>query len=249
MRRAFIATLGLIVLASAGTLPHVSSPVNAADTRLTGFQTSTSSFVAATDDTRTAAARARAYGNGKKSKRARKGPEHREVLLPAGTPLVLELRSRLASDTSQVENTVRARLHERVSIEGETVLPAGTPVVGFVTNVERSGRVKGRARLALRFTVLRHDGAEYGLRSKEIERVADSTKAEDAAKVGIGTGAGAAVGAVLGGGSGAAKGAAIGAAAGTGTVLATRGEDVRLDVGEVLETQLTAPLRVPVRTR
>ena len=49
--------------------------------------------------------------------------------------------------------------------------------------------------------------------------------------------------------SGAATGAAIGAAAGTGTVLATKGEDVRLDVGTLLDTQLTAPLRVLVVTR
>jgi hypothetical protein len=71
----------------------------------------------------------------------------------------------------------------------------------------------------------------------------------NAAKVGIGAGAGAAVGAILGGGSGAATGAAIGAAAGTGTVLATKGDDVRLEVGSMLETQLTAPLRVLVRIR
>jgi hypothetical protein len=144
---------------------------------------------------------------------------------------------------------VRARLRERVQVDGATVVPAGTQIIGYVTDVERSGRVKGRARVALRFTVIRHDGDEYELRSNEIERVADSTKANDAAKVGIGAGAGAAVGAILGGGSGAAKGAAIGAAAGTGTVLATRGEDVRLEIGEVLETQLTAPLRVLIRVR
>jgi hypothetical protein len=233
VRRSFIATLGLVVCASAWGVPKASSAA-----------------FSLTDATNAAmSAEAQGRGNSKKSKKKSTTPEYREVLLPAGTRLALELRSRLASDTSQVEDTVRARLRERVTIEGQAVLPAGTQVVGYVTDVERPGRVKGRARLALRFTVLRHDGDEYDLRSKEIERVADSTKANDAAKVGIGAGAGAAVGAVLGGGSGAAKGAAIGAAAGTGTVLATRGEDVRFDVGEMLETQLTAPLRVLVRTR
>jgi hypothetical protein len=95
--------------------------------------------------------------------------------------------------------------------------------------------------------MLKHDGDEYDLRTEAVERIAAATKAEDATKVAIGAGAGAALGAILGGGSGAAKGAAIGAAAGTGAVLATRGEEVRLEPGEEVKTRLTAPLPVRVR--
>jgi hypothetical protein len=134
-----------------------------------------------------------------------------------------------------------------VTVDGETVLPQGTEVEGRVIDVERSGRVKGRARVALRFTMLAHEGDEYDVRSEAIERVANATKAKDATKIGIGAGAGAAVGAILGGGDGAIKGAAIGGAAGTGAVLATRGEEVRLDAGEPLVTRLTSPLTVRVR--
>ena len=212
MRRSFTATLRVVVCASAWSVLQASSPVSAAGGSPTGLPISTSSLTEGTNAAMSAEAQGR--GNNKKSK---KKSTTREVLLPTGTSLALELRSRLATDTSQVEDTVRARLRDGVAIEGQTVLPAGTQLVGHVTEVERSGRVKGRSRLAVRFTVLRHDGDEYDLRSKEIERVADSTKGSDAAKVGIGAGAGAAVGAVLGGGSGAATGAAIGAAAGTGT--------------------------------
>ena len=193
-----------------------------------------------------------APGNGHgKDKKARKAEErdYREVVLPSGTPLALELRSAIASDASHVEDSVRARLRKPLTADGRTILPAGTQVVGYVTDVERPGRVSGRAKIAMRFTVVRHDGEEYDMRTKAIEREAESTKGKDAAKVGIGAGAGAAVGAVLGGGSGAATGAAIGAAAGTGSVLATKGEDVRLDVGTLLDTQLTAPLRILVLTR
>lgn len=184
-------------------------------------------------------------GKAKKAKKA----DYREVVLPTGTNLQLELRSAIGSDASQVEDTVRARLRKALTVEGRTILPAGTQVVGYVTDVERAGRVNGRAKLALRFTVVRHDGEEYDMRTRTIEREAESTKGKDAATIGIGTGAGAVVGAVLGGGSGAATGAAIGAAAGTGTVLATKGDDIRLDVGTLLDTQLTAPLRVVVPSR
>jgi hypothetical protein len=194
------------------------------------------------------AAQGKGHGKDKKHKKVDER-DYREIVLPAGTNLYLELRSGIASDTSQVEDTVRARLRRPVTADGRTILPAGTQVVGYVTDVERSGRVSGRAKIALRFTVVRHDGEEYDMRTRAIEREAESTKGKDAAKVSIGTGAGAAIGAVLGGGSGAATGAAIGAAAGTGTVLATKGDDVRLEVGTLLDTELTAPLRVVVLTR
>ena len=173
--------------------------------------------------------------------------EFREVLLPAGTVLRLQLWTPIASDSAQVEDSVRATLRDGVTLDGALVVPAGAEVIGYVTEVERSGRVKGRARVVFRFTRLRHDSDTYDIRTDSIERVAAATKGEDATKIGIGAGAGAALGAMLGGGSGAAKGAAIGAAAGTGAVLATRGEEVRVEAGETVDTSLTAA--VPVRVR
>ena len=192
------------------------------------------------------AAQGKGHGKDKKARKAQPR-EYREVVLPTGTTLALELRSAIASDASQIEDMVRARLRKPLTADGRTILPAGSQVVGYITDVERSGRVSGRAKIAMQFTVVRHDGDEYDMRTRTIEREAESTKGKDAAKVGIGTGAGAAVGAVLGGRSGAATGAAIGAAAGTGTVLATKGEEVRLDVGTPLDTQLTAPLPMLIR--
>lgn len=174
-------------------------------------------------------------------------PTYREVTLPAGTTLPLELKTAVASDTSQVEDPVRASLRRAITIDGTQVLPAGTEVVGAVTQAERSGRVKGRARVAFRFTALNHAGDRYDIRTESIARVAEATKGEDATKIGVGAAAGAAVGAILGGGDGAAKGAAIGGAGGTGVVLATRGKEVRLGPGLDVNTKLTAPLTVRVK--
>ena len=174
-------------------------------------------------------------------------PTYREVTLPAGTALPLELRTAVASDTSKVEDTVRATLRRGITIEGRQVLAAGTEVAGAVTNVERSGRVKGRARVGFRFTSLEHAGERYDIRTEAIGRLAEATKGEDATKIGIGAGAGAALGALVGGGSGAAKGAAIGGAGGTGVVLATRGKEVRLGPGTSVNTKLTAPLTIRVK--
>lgn len=177
-----------------------------------------------------------------------KPPVYREVTIPAGTTLRLDLKSAVASDSSQVEDTVRASLRQAVTIDGQPVLPVGTELVGVVTDVDRSGRVKGRAHVAYRFTSLRHDDERYDIRTATISHEAEATKGEDAKKIAIGAGAGAAVGAILGGGDGAAKGAAIGGAAGTGTVLATRGKEVRLGPGANVTTRLTVPLTVRVKT-
>ena len=174
-------------------------------------------------------------------------PVYKEVTLPAGTTLRLDLKSSVASDTSKVEDAVRAALRQAVVVDGKTVLPVGTELAGTVTEVERSGRVKGRARIAYRFSSLRHDSERYDIRTATIAHEAAATKKKDATKIAIGAGAGAAIGAIFGGGGGAAKGAAIGGGAGTGAVLATRGDEVRRGPGADVTTKLTAPLTVRVK--
>jgi hypothetical protein len=194
-----------------------------------------------------AAAATEATAKAEESAAAPSVPQYREVTLPAGTTLRLRLQSAVASDSSRVEDTVRAELREAVVVDGATVLPAGTALTGVVTDVERSGRVKGRARIAYRFNAISYEGERYDDTTAPVAHEAEATKREDATKIAVGAGAGAAIGALLGGGDGAAKGAAIGGAAGTGAVLATRGEEVRLGPGASVTTRLTAPLTVRVR--
>jgi hypothetical protein len=171
-----------------------------------------------------------------------------EVVVPEGTTLRLRLRSAVASDTSRVEDPVRAELRDAVIVDGATVLPVGTVFTGLVTDVERSGRVKGRARVAYRFDSLNYAGDRYDVATARLSHQAEATKGEDATKIAVGAGTGAAVGALLGGGSGAAKGAAIGGAAGTGVVLATRGKEIRLGPGASVTTRLTAPVTIRVQS-
>ncbi|MGH8188104.1 MAG: hypothetical protein ACREUC_16210, partial [Steroidobacteraceae bacterium] len=44
-------------------------------------------------------------------------PTYREVTLPAGTTLPLELKTAVASDTSQIEDSVRASLRRAITID------------------------------------------------------------------------------------------------------------------------------------
>jgi hypothetical protein len=178
---------------------------------------------------------------------APQAPTFREVTLPAGTTLRLELQSAVASDSSKVEDAVRASLRQAVMIDGREAIPAGADLAGVVTDVERSGRVKGRARVAYRFSSIEAGGERHDIATAPLVHEAEATKSEDATKIAIGAGAGAAIGVILGGGDGAAKGAAIGGGAGTGTVLATRGKEVRLGPGADVTTRLTAPLTLRIR--
>jgi hypothetical protein len=141
-------------------------------------------------------------------------------------------------------------LRRPLVVDGVEVVPAGATIVGSVTDAQRSARVKGRARLALRFHSLTVDGEEaLDVASATIAREAAGTKKEDAARIGIGAGAGAVIGAIAGGRKGAVVGGTVGAGAGTGVVLATRGDEVTLAAGTVLATSLTRPLMVRVRER
>ena len=193
-----------------------------------------------------------ANGDGAPAKEGGDAPSmYREVTIPAGAVLPLELRSTVASDSSNVEDRVRAVLRRPVKVNGVEALPAGTAVLGHVTSAERSARVKGRASIAFRFTEidLPGEGGRQSIRTNVVSRQAAATKKQDATKIGAGAAGGAIVGGILGGGDGAAKGAAIGGAAGTGVVLSTRGKEVRLGPGADIPVPLASPLtvRVPVR--
>jgi hypothetical protein len=171
----------------------------------------------------------------------------RTLTIPAGTSLPLELTTAVSSETASVEMPVSARLRQSVTVDGVTVLPAGSVVNGEVIDVDRPGRVQGRARLGLRFTSVTVDGRREELRTNPVTFEGEQTKGEDATKIGAGAGIGAIIGGIVGGGDGAAKGAAIGGAAGTGAVLATRGKDVTLPSGSDVNVTLASAVDIDVR--
>ena len=173
-------------------------------------------------------------------------PQFREVTVPSGTSLSLKLTTAVASDTSKVEDLVRATVAKPIVVDGTTAVPAGAVAVGSVLEANQSGRVKGRASVVFRFNKLTVGNDVHEIASARIAREAAATKTKDAEKVGIGAGAGALIGAVAGGKKGAGVGALIGGGAGTGVVVATRGDEVRLPAGAAVTTTLQEPLTVQV---
>lgn len=172
-------------------------------------------------------------------------PEYREVTIPAGTALPLEMTSTISSGSAEVEAPVSAKLRNSITVDGETAIPAGAVLRGNVTDVERSGRVSGRAHVSFAFNEASIRGERENLKTNPLTFEAEATKGEDATKVGAGAVGGAILGGILGGKKGAAKGAVAGGAAGTGVVLATRGKEVTVNEG----TDVTATLAQPVTLR
>src|SRR5262245_17795886 len=127
-------------------------------------------------------------------------PQFKEVTIPSGTALSVTLETAVASDKNNVEDPVQGKLAKAIVIDGVTAVPAGAALAGTVTEAVRSGKVKGRASIALSFNSLTARGENHRIRTTRISRTAESTKKDDAKKVGIGAGAGALIGAIAGGG-------------------------------------------------
>ena len=134
----------------------------------------------------------------------------------------------------------------------------GARIEGYVTNVERSGRITGRSSMTLNFDTIRlRDGRSYrfagiveSVRTTEGEvvrvdnegavRESDQTN-RTITRTAIGSAVGAIIGAIAGGGKGAAIGAVIGAGAGAGSVYVQGREDLQLVTGTELTIRATGP--------
>jgi hypothetical protein len=193
--------------------------------------------------------RALAESTARRAAPAPRVPEWKELTVPQGTALPLELETALSSETAQVETPVRARLRQAVVVDGHTVIPAGAIMTGEVTEVERAGRVKGRSRISFTFNNVEANNVREDLKTNPLTFVGEASKGADATKVGAGAVGGAIIGGILGGKDGAAKGAAVGGAAGTGVVLATRGKEVTLAPGADLAASLAEPFTIRVEVR
>jgi hypothetical protein len=172
-----------------------------------------------------------------------------EIIIPMGTSLPVVLDTSVGSDISRVEQPVHGHLSRTVYVNGAAAIPAGSAVSGYVTSARRSGKVKGRAYVAMRFSSLtrRGESEDYRIQTGNVGRLAPATKEKDAVKIGAPALGGALVGGLVGGGKGAAIGAAAGGGAGTAVVLNTRGKEVRIGRGQTVFVRLTQPLKMRVR--
>src|SRR5258708_4518645 len=167
-------------------------------------------------------------------------PASRQVTLPAGTRVLLQLQSPIYTKTARVGDGVYCESTFPVTQENQMAIPAGTYVKGRITHIQRPGRVKGRAELQVHFTSMIFPNGytldlpvtlegtpgphNHQAPAEEGTVKANGTKGRDVGTVASTTGAGAVIGGLASrSGTGAGIGAAGGAPAGLAPVLLTPG--------------------------
>lgn len=175
-------------------------------------------------------------------------PEFEDVTVPSDAVLGLQIERTISSELARVEDRVDARVTRDVRVGDRIAIPAGSNVRGSVTEVDRGGRVKGKARLAIKFhTIVLADGTQLPLKTDAVVREGQSPGGESAAKVGGAAISGAILGAILGGGKGAAIGGAVGAGAGTAAAMTNDRNPATLAAGTTVTVRVQAPITVTVQ--
>jgi hypothetical protein len=173
--------------------------------------------------------------------------------IPQGSHVLLRLENSVSTRTAREGDYVYLRTATPIAANGQIVVPEGSYVQGVVTHSLRSGRVKGKAELAIRIDTMTlpsgktiklsphlnsvdSEGSEQKVDSNENEIKQGSSHGADAARVAELGGTGAAIGGLAtrtwtGAGIGAGAGGAVGLA----TVLLTRGKEVELHRGSTMD--------------
>ncbi len=194
---------------------------------------------------------------------AKATPEKKIYTVPAGTKVLLQIRSAINTKSAKAGDGVYLASTFPVVVGSRVMIPAGVYVQGVVDRVARAGRVKGRAQLDIHFTsiifpngtVVEVPGIINSLPGAKDRTVKgdegtieqDPNKGRDIARAaeiglegaGVGTIGGAATGHPL---EGAAIGGLGGVAVGTVVALFTRGDDINIESGTPVEMVLQRPL-------
>ena len=196
---------------------------------------------------------------------AQPAPAKKTYTVPAGTKVLLQLRSAINTKSAKPGDGVYLASTFPVVVGNRVMIPAGVYVQGVVDRVQRAGRVRGRAQLDMHFTsiifpngtVVEIPGVVNNLPGATKQTVKDDGEgtiqengdkgrhAGEVAKVSVPTGA--TVGAIGGLGAGhPLAGGLAGVGAGLATAglvsLFTRGADVNIQSGTQVEMVLQRPL-------
>jgi len=171
-------------------------------------------------------------------------PQPQPLVVPAGTTLTVRLGESVGSKISSPGQSFSATLVSTVTVEGNTVIPAGAAARGTVVDAKPLGRFKGGALLELRLNSITVNGTEQRIKTSAVSRTLKGKGKRTAVMAGGGTALGAIIGGLAGGGKGAAIGAAAGAGAGTGGAAFTGNKEIVLPAESALSFRLTSPLEV-----
>ncbi|HET6205492.1 MAG TPA: hypothetical protein VFD98_01700 [Terracidiphilus sp.] len=191
-------------------------------------------------------------------------PHTRTYIVPAGTKVLLQLRSAVNTKSARPGDGVYLASAFPVVVGNHVMIPSGVYVQGVVDRVERAGHVKGRAQLDMHFTSIIFPNGSVAEIPGRVESLPgakkqtikgdegtieeDSDKTRNMGKVAaIAIPTGATVGSIGGLESGhplagGVAGIGAGLAAMGLATLFTRGADVNIEAGTQVEMILQRPL-------
>jgi hypothetical protein len=179
-------------------------------------------------------------------------PQHTfdELVISTDSVIGLQSDTTVTSERARVEDRVEGRVTRDVKVADRVAIPAGSRAIGYVTQVERGGKFKEQAKLAIRFqTIVLADGTRLPISTAAVEREGDAKGNSTAAKVGGAAVAGTILGAILGGGKGAAVGGLAGAGAGAAATQAGDRSVATLRAGEPITIRLLSPVAVTIESK
>jgi hypothetical protein len=174
-------------------------------------------------------------------------PPPKELSVPAGTIIGIDLGSPLSSETAKVEDPVEATISKDVPIAGYIAIPAGTRVLGSVMLVDQGG-MKKPSKLGVRLhTLVPAFGPEVALSIEPLIHTVEPTLEKSPKTIGIGAAVGAGLGWILGGKEGMIKGGAAGAGGGTAAAMLAKPKPAELPKGAQALVKLQNQIVVAVR--
>jgi hypothetical protein len=163
--------------------------------------------------------------------------------VPGGTALVVRINETITTTRNKPGDRFDGVLTQALISQGRTIAPAGTTVHGTVRESAASGRLAGRAVLAVELTDIdinrRHIPIETGHRAV----TSTNHKKRNWAWIGGGAGGGALIGGLVSG-TGAAVGAGAGAAAGLTTAAISGRKQVRIPAETIMTFRLVRPVEL-----
>jgi hypothetical protein len=192
-------------------------------------------------------------------------PARKTYTIPAGTKVLLQLRSSVNTHSAKPGDGVYLASSFPVVVGNRVMIPSGVYVQGVVDRVERAGHVKGKAQLDMHFTsIIFPNGSVVeipglvdsvpGAKKQTVKDDGEGTIEQDSDKTrnmgkvaAVAIPTGATVGSIGGleSGHGVAGGLyGIGAGLATAGIVSlfTRGADVNIETGTQIEMVLQRPL-------
>lgn len=167
-----------------------------------------------------------------------------DVNIPAGTTLAIRINEHISVKTTPAGSGFSGEVVEPVAVNGQVMVPKGTPVHGVVDASHRRGHFEGRSILELRLTSMDLNGSSYQLATHDNVRSKKGKGKRSAAFIGGGAGAGMLIGGIATGGVGLLVGGLIGAGGGTALAGGTGNRDIEIPAESIVRFRLADDLAV-----